>query len=62
MQWGHDIPFWKPIDKPNTNFVTDFYISPKIQKNGVQIVGKEGTAKFLGFDLFHKTDLTKIKL
>ena len=24
MLWYHDIPFWKPIDKPNINFVTDF--------------------------------------
>ena len=24
MLWDHDIPFWKPIDKPNINFVTDF--------------------------------------
>ena len=33
MQWGHDIPFWKPIGKPNTNFVTAFNFTSKMQKN-----------------------------
>ena len=51
MQWYHDIPFWKPIDKQKNNFVTDF--SPKMQKClGVQNVGNEGAAKFLDFDFF----------
>ena len=36
MQWCHDILFWKPIDKPNTNFVTAVYFSSKMQKMGVQ--------------------------
>ena len=53
MQWGHDIPFWKPNDKANTNFVTDFLFSPKMQNLlGAQNAGNEGAAKILDFDLF----------
>ena len=53
MQWGHDIPCWKPIGKPNINFVTDFYFLPKIQNLlGVQNAGNEGAAKILDFELF----------
>ena len=53
MQLGHDIPFWKPTDKANMNFVTDFYFSLKMQNLlGVQNAGNEGAAKILDFDLF----------
>ena len=53
VQWGHDIPCWKPIGKPNINFVTDFYFLPKIQNLlGVQNAGNEGAAKILDFELF----------
>ena len=47
------MPFWKPIDKPKTNFVMDFYFSPKMQSLlGVQNRGNEGAAKNFDFDLF----------
>ena len=45
--------FGNLLIKPNTNFITDFYFTPKMQKClGVQNAGNEGAANFLDFGLF----------
>ena len=35
--WDHDIPFWKPIGKPNTDFITDSYLIQFWLENRVEV-------------------------
>ena len=53
MLWDHDIPFWKPIDKPNINFITDLFFTKNAKNWGFKM-REMRVSKIFGFWPFCK--------